>query len=174
METFLLISKWTVYSSSKKGWELSIHLFTFRQYCQSLQIKAVNISPQKVLIILWKNCQSTTYNIRFTDSADTLNHCAVTQRKNRICYSHQVTVLLSEMSTASQGCHGIDEIVVSVNLSCHVTTTIPNSSTADTAKFGNSISIIVKPNIEQSRNPTVPNITQYILAKSNNTDPIHS
>ena len=87
---------------------------------------------------------------------------------------NSIQFLKERVGATSQGCHGIDEIVVSVNLSCHVTTTIPNSSTADTAEFGNSISITVKPNIEQSRDPTVPNITQYILAKSNNTDPIHS
>ena len=54
----------------------------------------------------------------------------------------------------SQGSQGLDKVVVSVDLSCHETTTLPKSSTAGMEKSGNPVSITANPNIEQNRDTT--------------------
>ena len=57
----------------------------------------------------------------------------------------------SQAKVPSQGSQGLDEVVVSVDLLCHETTTIPKISTADMAKSGIPVSITANPNIEQNR-----------------------
>ena len=43
----------------------------------------------------------------------------------------------------SQGSQGLGDFVVSVDMSCHETTAVPNSSTVDIAKSGNPVSITI-------------------------------
>ena len=69
-----------------------------------------------------------------------------------------------------QGSQGLDEVVVSVNLSCHETTTIPKSCIADMAKSGNPVSITANPNIEQNRDTTYSKISQNFLPQPNYID----
>ena len=74
-----------------------------------------------------------------------------------------------------QGSQGLDEVVVSVDLSCHETTkTIPKSSIADMAKYGNPISVTANSTIEQNWDTTFSKISQNFLAQSNYIDATHS
>ena len=73
-----------------------------------------------------------------------------------------------------QGSQELDEVVVSVDLSCHETTTIPKSSIADLAESGNPVSITANPNIEQNRDTTFSKISQNFLAQPNYIDATHS
>ena len=59
----------------------------------------------------------------------------------------------------SQGSQGLDEVVVSVDISCHETTTVPKSSAAGMAKSGNLISVTANPNIEQNRDTTFSKVS---------------
>ena len=70
----------------------------------------------------------------------------------------------------SQGSQGLDEVVVSVDISCHETTTIPKSSAAGTAKSGNPVSVTANPKIEQKRDTTFSKIIQNFLAQTNYID----
>ena len=71
-----------------------------------------------------------------------------------------------------QGSQELDEVVVSVDLSCHETTTIPKSSIADITKSGNPVSVTA--NIEQNKDTTFSKISQIFLAQPNNIDANHS
>ena len=73
-----------------------------------------------------------------------------------------------------QGSQGLDEVVVSVDLSCHETTTIPKSSIADMAKSGNPVSVTANPKIEQNRDTTFSKISQIFLAQPNYIDATRS
>ena len=70
----------------------------------------------------------------------------------------------------SRGSHGLDEVEVSVDISCHETTTIPKSSAAGMAKYGNPVSVTTNPNIEQNRDTTFLKISQNFLAQPNYID----
>ena len=74
----------------------------------------------------------------------------------------------------SQGSQGLDKVIISVDLSSHETTTIPKSSTADTAKSGNPVSITANLNIEQNRDTTFSKINQNFVAQSNYIDATRS
>ena len=70
----------------------------------------------------------------------------------------------------SQVSQGLDEVVVSVDISCHETTTVPKSSAAGMAKSINLISVTANPNIEQNRDTTFSKISQNFLAQPNYID----
>ena len=71
-----------------------------------------------------------------------------------------------------QGFQELDEVVVSVDLSCHETITIPKSSIADIVKSGNPVSVTA--NIEQNKDTTFSKISQIFLAQPNYIDANYS